>query len=150
VTEEKNEALTQLYEQSFKEIKEGEIVKGNIVRVGVKDVLIDVGYKSEGAVAREEFTGLPDLAVGQEVEVYVDSIEDDNGMIVLSRDKARRLHGWDKINQGFKEGDLVDGFVRKKVKGRLYRRCLRSGRVPAGKPRHVQKCQRERYCRTFF
>ncbi|QAT17222.1 30S ribosomal protein S1 [Candidatus Velamenicoccus archaeovorus] len=117
MSEEKNAALTQLYEQSFKEIKEGEIVKGKIVRIGVKDVLIDVGYKSEGAVAREEFTGLPDLAVGQEVEVYVDSIEDDNGMIVLSRDKARRLHGWDKINQGFKEGDLVDGFVRKKVKG---------------------------------
>ena len=117
MAEQKNDLLTSLYEQSFREIKEGEVVKGKIVRIGPKDVLVDVGYKSEGAVAREEFTGHPDLSEGQEVEVYVDSIEDDNGMIVLSRDKARRLHGWDKINQGFKEGDLVEGFVRKKVKG---------------------------------
>jgi len=117
VAEQKNDTLTSLYEQSFREIKEGEVVKGKIVRLGPKDVLVDVGYKSEGAVAREEFTGHADLAEGQEVEVYVDSIEDDNGMIVLSRDKARRLHGWDKINQGFKEGDLIEGFVRKKVKG---------------------------------
>ncbi len=117
MTEEKNSVLASLYEQSFKEIKEGEIIKGKIVRIGPKDVLVDVGYKSEGVVAREEFTGAADLTIGQEVEVYVDSIEDDNGMIVLSRDKARRLHGWDKINQGFKEGDLVDGVIRKKVKG---------------------------------
>ncbi len=106
-----------LYHASFREIKEGEIIKGKVVRIGIKDVLVDVGYKSEGIVAREEFTGAADIDVGSEIDVYVDSIEDDNGMIVLSRDKARRLHGWDKINQGFKEGDLVDGIVRKKVKG---------------------------------
>ena len=114
---EKNEALTNLYHISFKEIKEGEIIKGKIVKISPKDVLVDVGYKSEGVVSREEFAGQNDLKVGQEVEVYVDSIEDENGMIVLSRDKARRLHGWDKVNQGFKEGDLVDGVIRKKVKG---------------------------------
>ncbi|HAJ57824.1 MAG TPA: 30S ribosomal protein S1 [Candidatus Omnitrophica bacterium] len=115
--EEKKASLTSLYEQSFKDIKEGEVVKGKIVKIGIKDVLVDVGYKSEGIVAREEFTASNDLVIGQEVEVYVESKEDDNGMIVLSRDKARRLHGWDKINQGFKEGDLVDGNIRKKVKG---------------------------------
>jgi small subunit ribosomal protein S1 len=114
---ERNLALEELYAQSFKQIKEGEIVKGRIVKIGTKDILVDVGYKSEGIVAREEFTGSQDLELDNEVEVYVDSVEDDNGMIVLSRDKARRLHGWDKINQGFKEGDLVDGIVRKKVKG---------------------------------
>lgn len=114
---EKNEALLSLYEQSFREIKDGDIVKGRIVRIGIKDVLIDIGYKSEGIVNKDEFSGLKDLAIGQEVEVYVDSIEDDNGMIVLSRDKARRLHGWDRINQGFKEGDLIEGVIRKKVKG---------------------------------
>ncbi|MBI5873401.1 MAG: 30S ribosomal protein S1 [Candidatus Omnitrophica bacterium] len=117
MSEEKNEGLSSLYELSFKDIKEGEIVKGKIVRIGTKDVLVDVGFKSEGIVAREEFSGSNDLVIGQEVEVYVESKEDDNGMIVLSRDKARRLHGWDKINQGFKEGDLVDGTIRKKVKG---------------------------------
>lgn len=117
MNEENTSTLKSLYEASFKDIKEGEIVKGKIVRIGIKDVLVDVGFKSEGLVAREEFAGVNDLAIGQDVEVYVESKEDDNGMIVLSRDKARRLHGWDKINQGFKEGDLVDGTIRKKVKG---------------------------------
>ncbi len=115
--EEKKEELSSLYSLSFKEVKEGEIVKGKIVKISPKDVLIDIGYKSEGIVAREEFAGQNDLVIGQEVEVYVDNVEDDNGMIILSRDKARRLYGWDKINQGFKEGDLVDGVIRKKVKG---------------------------------
>ena len=117
MTEEKNKALLEMYSQSFKDIKEGEVVKGRIVKISIKDVLVDVGFKSEGIVSRGEFSDQPNLAVGQEVEVYVDSKEDDNGMIVLSRDKARRLYGWDKINQGFKEGDLVDGNIRKKVKG---------------------------------
>ena len=111
--EEKKEELSSLYSLSFKEVKEGEIVKGKIVKISPKDVLIDIGYKSEGIVAREEFAGQNDLVIGQEVEVYVDNVEDDNGMIILSRDKARRLYGWDKINQGFKEGDLVDGVIRK-------------------------------------
>lgn len=117
MTETNSETLTDLYNQSFRDIREGEIIKGKIIRVGPKDILVDVGYKSEGVIARAEFAGLPELAEGQEIEVYVETKEDDSGMIVLSRDKARRLHGWDKINQGFKEGDLVDGIVRKKVKG---------------------------------
>lgn len=116
-TEEKNSMMAELYQQSFKEIKEGEVIRGKVVRIGIKDVLVDVGYKSEGLVAKEEFTGQVDLEIGAEVEVYVDSMEDENGMIVLSRDKARRLYGWDKINQGFKEGDLIEGVIRKKVKG---------------------------------
>lgn len=114
---EENQTLEELYSRSFREVKEGEIVTGKVVKIGVKDVLVDVGYKSEGVVAREEFIGAKDLEVGSEVEVYIDSVEDDNGLLILSRDKARRLQGWDKINQGFNEGELVDGIVRKKVKG---------------------------------
>jgi len=114
---EQEQTLEELYNLSLKEVKEGEIVTGKVVKIGVKDVLVDVGYKSEGLVVREEFIGAKDLEIGSEVEVYIDSIEDDNGLLILSRDKARRLQGWDKINQGFNEGDLVAGIVRKKVKG---------------------------------
>ncbi len=117
MSEDKNEALLKLYEESFKDIKEGDIIKGRVVKISTKDVLIDVGYKSEGVITRDEFSLQESLEIGQEVEVYIDSKEDDSGMIVLSRDKARRLYGWDRINQGFKEGDLVDGTIRKKVKG---------------------------------
>jgi small subunit ribosomal protein S1 len=117
ITEEKNQELADLYSLNFRSVREGEIVKGKVIKIGLKDVLVDIGYKSEGIVSKEEFAGTPEFEVGTEIEVYVESVEDDNGMLVLSRDKARRLQGWDKINQGFKEGDLVDGVVRKKVKG---------------------------------
>ncbi len=115
MTESKSE-LEQLYNQSIKIIQEGQVVKGRIVSIGTKDVLVDVGFKSEGLVSAVEFSP-HDLEVGKEVEFFVDSIEDDHGMIVLSREKAIHMQGWDKVVQNQKEGDLVEGRVNKKVKG---------------------------------
>jgi len=114
---ESNVDLKSLYEASLKEISEGQIIKGKVVKVGEKDVLIDIGYKSEGIIAINEFPSKDDLELGKEVDVYIESRENDDGMVVLSREKARRLHGWDKIASSSKEGDLVDGTVRRKVKG---------------------------------
>ncbi|NQU18580.1 30S ribosomal protein S1 [bacterium] len=106
-----------LYEVSLKKIHDGQILKGKIVRVGDKDILVDIGYKSEGVIAISEFLSKKELEVGKEIDVYVESVENDDGMMVLSREKARRLHGWDSISSSSKEGDLVEGFVRRKVKG---------------------------------
>jgi small subunit ribosomal protein S1 len=106
-----------LYATSLKEISEGQIIKGKVVKIGTKDVLIDIGYKSEGIISVNEFPSKDDLELGKEIDVYIESRENDDGMVVLSREKARRLHGWDKISSSFKEGDLVDGSVRRKVKG---------------------------------
>lgn len=105
-----------LYNQSIKLIREGEIVKGRIVTLTSKEAVVDVGFKSEGMVSVSQFSPT-DLEVGKELDFYVDSIEDDKGMIVLSRDKALRIQGWDTIVQNSKEGDLVEGRVNKKVKG---------------------------------
>ncbi len=106
-----------LYEASLKEISDGQILTGKIVKVGAKEVLVDIGYKSEGIIPISEFLAKDELEVGKEIEVFVESKENDEGMMILSREKARRLHGWDSVATSSKEGDLVDGHVRRKVKG---------------------------------
>lgn len=108
--------LEQLYNSSIKMVHEGRIVKGKIVLLKTKDVLVDVGFKSEGAVAITEFKG-DELEVGKELDFFVDSIEDDAGMLVLSREKARCMQGWDRIVTHAQEGTLVEGRAVKKVKG---------------------------------
>ena len=116
MVEEKIEQLEKLYESSFKTIKEGQIVKGTIVALGQKEVLVDIGYKSEGSISLSEFSK-DELEIGKEIEVYVESSENDLGMVVLSKDKASKLQGWDKIDRNFREGDLIDGTVKRKIKG---------------------------------
>lgn len=113
---EQKSSLEELYNQSIKIIKEGQIIKGKIVAVKTKEVLVDVGFKSEGIVQIMQFSP-EDLEVGKEVDFLVESIEDDAGAIVLSREKAMRIKGWDKIVKLSQEGGLVDGRPVKKVKG---------------------------------
>lgn len=109
--------IADLYNQSIMELEDGQIVKGTIVNVGPREVLVDVGYKSEGVIPLSEFIAPEDVKLGDEIEVYVESKEDDHGMIILSRDKAERLKGWNSIKDEYKEGDLIEGTVRRKVKG---------------------------------
>ena len=113
---EQNLSLEELYNQSIKLIKEGQITKGKVVCIKEKEVLVDVGFKSEGIVLITEFSN-EDLEVGKELDFLVESIEDDAGAIILSREKAMRIKGWDKIVKQSQEGDLVDGRPVKKVKG---------------------------------
>jgi len=113
---EKNSELEKLYNESIKVIHEGEVVKGKIISIRPKEVLVDVGFKSEGIVSATEFTK-EDLEVGKELEFLIESIENDAGMIILSREKALRLQGWDRIVKNSQEGDLVEGRPIKKVKG---------------------------------
>ncbi len=114
--ETKNMTLEELYNQSIKLINENQIIKGKIVGLTNSEVLVDVGFKSEGLVPAIEFT--PDeMVVGNELEFYVDSIENDAGMIVLSHEKANRIQSWDNIVKNANEGDLIDGRPTKKVKG---------------------------------
>ncbi|MBI3318772.1 MAG: 30S ribosomal protein S1 [Candidatus Omnitrophica bacterium] len=113
------EDLSKLYEESFREIGEGSIVKGRILSISEKGILIDVGYKSEGVVPLEEFDDRANLKVGEEVEVLLESVEDDEGLIVLSKRKAERAKGWEKLLSISSEGDLLQGKVTRKVKGGL-------------------------------
>lgn len=116
MVEEKTQELKDLYESSFKAIRDGQVIKAKIVAIRSKEVMVDIGYKSEGIIAIHEF--LPsDLEIGKEVDVYVDSVEDDAGTVVLSKEKANKLQGWDRIVRCFESGELVEGSVKRKIKG---------------------------------
>ena len=102
------------------EFEEGEVVRGRVVHVGTSEVLVDVGYKSEGAIPIEEFHrhgGLP--KVGDEIEVYLEAKEDNEGLIVLSKDKADKIKVWDAITQAYEKAQPVEGRVVEVVKGGL-------------------------------
>jgi small subunit ribosomal protein S1 len=114
-TETKSE-MESLYNDSIKMIHEGRIVKGKIVALKSKEVLVDVGFKSEGIVPITEFKK-DELAVGKELDFFVDSIEDDMGLMTLSREKARCMQGWDTIVRASEDGTLIEGRPVKKVKG---------------------------------
>lgn len=113
----KQSLMFAMYEKTLKAIKEGEVVKGTIARITEKEVVVDIGFKSEGFIPTEEFNYTEDLVVGKEIEVLVESIEDDEGYLVLSYAKAERMKGWQKISNDMNEGDLVEGRVVKQVKG---------------------------------
>ena len=107
-------------ESTTSEFEEGEVVRGRVVHVGTSEVLVDVGYKSEGAIPIEEFLrhgGLP--GVGDEIEVYLEAKEDSEGLIVLSKDKADKIKVWDAITQAYEKGVPVEGRVVEVVKGGL-------------------------------
>jgi small subunit ribosomal protein S1 len=102
------------------EFEEGEVVRGRVVHVGTTEVLVDVGYKSEGAIPIEEFQRSGQLPrVGDEIDVYLESKEDAEGLIVLSKEKADRIKVWETLTQAYEKGTPVDGRVVEVVKGGL-------------------------------
>ncbi|MCX5686252.1 MAG: S1 RNA-binding domain-containing protein, partial [Candidatus Omnitrophica bacterium] len=110
--------FARLYQESISaNVKVGQIVKGRILAVNPKDILVDIGYKSEGTIPLSEFADPEALKIGDEIDVYLESKEDESGMVVLSRQKAERAVGWDMVVSRYGEGDVVDGKVSKKVKG---------------------------------
>lgn len=111
------EDLSAFYESTLRHYREGEILKGRIVDIRGKEVLVDIGYKSEGIIPIYEFENSAELKVGDEVEVLLEAKENDKGMLVLSREKAKKTSGWEAILYNNKEGDLIQGKVTRKIKG---------------------------------
>ncbi|MGQ4807129.1 30S ribosomal protein S1 [Candidatus Entotheonellaceae bacterium PAL068K] len=114
------EELEQLYEESLKHIKEGEIVRGRIVYIERDAVLVDVGYKSEGNIDLDEFPGGgKDLQVGEEVDVLLEEKEDRDGQVILSKEKANRIKIWDEISKKYENNEVVEGVAAARIKGGL-------------------------------
>jgi small subunit ribosomal protein S1 len=110
--------LQALMAGSFRELRENSIVKGRIIDIKPQVILVDVGYKSEGAIPAAEFED-DEIQIGDEVEVLLERLENDEGMVVLSKEKAAHKQNWDKIVRVFNEGGLVKGKVKSVVKGGL-------------------------------
>ena len=110
--------LLALIDKSFRDIREGSIVIGRILEIQPQVVLVDIGYKSEGVIPVSEFED-EEIEVGKEIEVLLERLENDEGMIVLSKEKAAHKQNWDKIVKVFHDGGLVKGKVKTVVKGGL-------------------------------
>jgi small subunit ribosomal protein S1 len=113
-----SDGLKNLYEESIKAFETGSVVAGRVVRVVGSEAIIDVGYKSEGSVPLEEFDGA-EVQVGQQVDVLLEDVEDEGGLIMLSKRKADRIKGWERVLTQYHEGDVVKGRVSRKIKGGL-------------------------------
>jgi small subunit ribosomal protein S1 len=111
--------MQELLGKTMKSFSEGSIVKGRILQRRPNEVLIDIGYKSEGVISLSEFEESDSLAVGDEVEVLLERLENDEGMVVLSKEKAAQKQNWEKIVKIFNEGGLITGKVKAVVKGGL-------------------------------
>ncbi|MBI3324852.1 MAG: 30S ribosomal protein S1 [Candidatus Omnitrophica bacterium] len=112
-------SLPDLYARSLKDINEGQIVTGRVIAIARQEVVIDIGYKSEGSIPLAEFPDAATLKVGDEVDVFIESVEDEQGMVLLSKNKADRQKGWERIINNFRESDVIEGRPIRKVKGGL-------------------------------
>lgn len=109
--------LAKLYSDSFRDVKEGELIKGKIVRIQGDNVIVDVGFKSEGTIPKSEFPEGAELKVGQEIEVVLESVEDQEGNLVLSKQRADFLRIWEKVIKAHETGEIIQGKIIKRIKG---------------------------------
>ena len=111
------DTIEKAYESTLSKVNENEVVEGTVTSINKREVVVNIGYKSDGVIAAPEFRYNPDLKVGDKVEVYVESPEDKKGQLVLSHKKARQLRSWDMVNEAFDKGEIVKGYVKTRTKG---------------------------------
>lgn len=118
-TDEEFHELAGMYENTLSEIEEKEIVTGIVVSVDEKYVIVDIGFKSEGIVPANEFSNkvLENLQPGDEVEVFLDRVEDREGQLILSRKKADILQAWENIEKAHETGEVIEGYIQRRIKG---------------------------------
>lgn len=109
--------LTKAYDETLNKIQEHQVVEGTVVSIDKKEVVVNIGYKSDGIIPASEFRYNPDLKVGDKVEVYVESQEDKNGQLELSHKKARLQKSWDNINKAMEGDEIIQGYIKSRTKG---------------------------------
>ena len=112
----RDETIAQ-YEQTLSKVTENEVVEGVVTSINKREVVVNIGAKSEGVISAPEFRYNPDLKVGDKVEVLVESAEDRKGQLVISHRKARQLKSWDMVNAAYESGEIVKGYVKTRTKG---------------------------------
>jgi small subunit ribosomal protein S1 len=109
--------LEELYEKTLSTVVENEVVEGTVVAMNKREVVVNIGYKSEGVISLNEFRYNPDLKIGDKVEVLVETQEDPNGQLILSHKKARALKSWDRVNEAHNNDEIVKGYIKCRTKG---------------------------------
>ena len=111
------EKYKSLYDKTLSTIKEKEVVEGTVLSVTKKEVVVNIGYKSEGVVSRNELRHRPDLKPGDTIEVYIESQEDKDGQLILSHKKARTLKAWERVNEAYNKDEIIQGYIKCRTKG---------------------------------
>ena len=111
------ENIAAQYDQTLSKVQVGEVVEGTVIGLNKREVVVNIGYKSEGIIPIGEFRYNPELAVGEKVEVYVESAEDKKGQLVLSHKKARQLRSWDRVNEALEKDEVIKGYIKCRTKG---------------------------------
>ncbi len=109
--------LTNTYDESLKTAKENEVVTGTVKSISKREVRVDIGMKSDAIIPVSEFRYNPDLKVGDEVEVYIETLEDKNGQLRLSHKKACQTRSWDRVNEALEKDEIIKGYVKSRTKG---------------------------------
>ena len=113
-------AMAAMYEETLKDFKEGSIIEGKVLEIKPGNtVLVDIGYKSEGLISVNEFKDIDTLKEGDVIEVLLESLEDDDGMVVLSKEQAEQQKSWERVLSEYEEGATIDGTIKSKVRGGL-------------------------------
>ena len=113
----KKKELVDLYDNTLNTVQEKEVLEGTVISMNKREVVVDIGYKSDGIVSLNEFRYNPELKVGDPVEVYVESLEDKKGQMILSHKKARAVRSWDRVNDALDKDEIIKGYIKCRTKG---------------------------------
>ncbi|HRS67434.1 MAG TPA: 30S ribosomal protein S1 [Paludibacteraceae bacterium] len=117
MTGEEKAALAAKYDQTLNQVKDKEVVTGTIISMNKREVVVNIGFKSDGIIPMSEFRYNPDLKVGDKVEVFIENQEDKKGQLILSHKSARASRAWDRVNEALESEEIVKGFVKCRTKG---------------------------------
>lgn len=116
-TDVKKDELVKTYDETLSTMKEKEVVMGTVTSLNKREVVVNIGFKSDGVVPMSEFRYNPDLKIGDEVEVYIENQEDKKGQLILSHKKARAARSWERVNEALENDEIIKGFVKCRTKG---------------------------------
>lgn len=109
--------LEEMYDNTLNTVTEKEVLDGTVIALNKREVVVDIGYKSDGIVSLNEFRYNPDLKIGDKVEVYIESLEDKKGQMILSHKKARATRSWDRVNEALDKNEIIKGYIKCRTKG---------------------------------
>ncbi|MBR4120008.1 MAG: 30S ribosomal protein S1 [Bacteroidales bacterium] len=115
--EKSREELEQAYDQSINTVKDKDVTEGTVISINKREVVVNIGYKSDGIISANEFRYNPELKVGDKVEVFVENQEDKKGQLLLSHKKARAARSWDRVNEALESNEIVKGYIKCRTKG---------------------------------
>ncbi|NCB09975.1 MAG: S1 RNA-binding domain-containing protein, partial [Bacteroidia bacterium] len=109
--------LENMYNNTLNTVSEKEVLEGTVISLNKREVVVDIGYKSDGIVSLNEFRYNPELKVGDKVDVYIESLEDKKGQMILSHKKARATRSWDRVNESLERDEIIKGYIKCRTKG---------------------------------